>query len=73
MFKPNGFYSGLKGVEQFFTCPFGTFRSLTVENIAITVDEGAKEPTCIIFPQPESSFGEITVTNVTLNGKSIKP
>ena len=73
MFKPNGFYSALKGVEQFFTCPFGTFRSLTVENIAITVDEGAKDPTCVIFPQPESSFGEITITNVTFNGKSIKP
>ena len=71
MFKQNGFYGGKKEFEQFFTSPFGTFRKLTVDGIDITVDDGAMEPKYVVSPQPGSTFGDISITNIRLNGKEL--
>ena len=73
MFKPGGFYNNLEGVQEFFTNPFGTFHKLTIDGVDITVDEGAMEPKCVVYPQPGSTFGEIAMSNVRLNGQAIQP
>ncbi len=52
--------------------PFGTFKKVTVENIDITVDDGAVRPNHSIQPQPGSKFGEIAIKDVRINGEDVK-
>lgn len=67
MFGPGSLYTALGYNSS--DDPYGTFKRLTVENIAITVDDGAMKPRCYIRAQPGSSFGEIKVANIRLNGE----
>ncbi len=52
--------------------PFGTFKTCTLENISIQVDEGVPAPKVGIWPDKGTKFGEIKMENVTVNGKSLK-
>jgi hypothetical protein len=51
--------------------PYGTFDRATVDNIDITVEEGAPLPRRLTRPQPGTTFGSISITNVRINGKPI--
>ena len=44
---------------------------LTIEDVAITVGEGAKRPTVGIHPEEGTSFGGISKKNITINGEPL--
>ncbi|MBQ7179644.1 MAG: hypothetical protein IJS08_19660 [Victivallales bacterium] len=72
MFVPNGIlYENIMDNPELLYCPLGTFKHLTLEDITITVDEGAIEPKCIMYALPGSTLGKIDIRNVKLNGKDI--
>ena len=69
MFSPGGLYSAL-GYDSKDE-PYGTFKRVTIENVDVTVDEGAPTPTIHIHSEPRTTFGEIKASGVRINGKGI--
>ena len=62
MFGPGSMYGESRKAE-----PFGSFGRLTIEDVAITVGEGAKCPTVNIHPEEGTYFGRISKKNITIN------
>jgi len=55
--------------HDFTNEPVGTIRELTVDSISIRRTNGAPVPYSHIAPEKGSRFGELKVTNVTLDGE----
>ena len=66
MFGPGSMYGDACKDE-----PAGSFRTLTIEDVAITVGEGAKRPTVNIHPEEGTTFGIISKKNITINGEPL--
>jgi len=64
----DGFYSTK---HDFSKEPYGMIRKLTVDNISIRLTNGAPEPRKYVKPEPGTSFGTLTVTNVRLDGSPL--
>jgi len=70
MFSPKTLYSGLSGEHDYSKEPYGTFRTLTVEDIDLFTTNGGKNPVRRIAPQPGTSFGTMKVSRIRLNGEA---
>lgn len=68
MFAPGVTCPGIDAYPDWAHEPFGTVGRLTLENIAVTVGEGARTPPVVIAPQAGSAFGKIEARHVTVNG-----
>ena len=68
MFTQNGMYSASR---DFSKEPYGTLQRLTVENVSIRCTNGAARPTGWASAQPGSSFGEVSISNVTMDGAAV--
>ena len=66
MFQQGSLYGDARKDE-----PCGTVDGLTIENIDITVGEGAAKPGFEVRAQPGTEFGRITVRDVRVNGEPI--
>ena len=71
MFAAGSMYTKSNGLDV-ANEPYGTFKKVTVEDIDITVDDGAAHPSHSIQAQPGSTFGEIVIENVRINGEEFK-
>ena len=71
MFAAGSMYTKSNGLDV-VNEPYGTFKKVIVEDIDITVDDGAVHPSHSIHAQPGSTFGEIVIENVRINGEEFK-
>ncbi|MCR4574784.1 MAG: hypothetical protein K5787_13590 [Lentisphaeria bacterium] len=71
MFAAGSMYTKSNGLDV-VNEPYGTFKKVIVEDIDITVDDGAVHPSHSIQAQPGSTFGEIVIENVRINGEEFK-
>lgn len=67
MFNPQSGYNKL-GYDA-SNDPYGTFKTLTIKDIDITIGKGAVQPSYIVKAEPGSAFGEISISNVRIHSE----
>ena len=65
MFHPKGGYNNFG--HDASNEPYGTFKWLTIEDVDITVGPGAVQPHYVVRAEPDSTFGDITLSNIRIN------
>ena len=70
MFSPDSMYYDQAKALGFDPAKeaYGTFKTLIVEDVSITVDDGAVQPGLFICAEAGSAFGKISISNVRING-----
>ncbi len=70
MFTSSGMYKNRYDFDP-DSEPNGTLKKLTVENIEISVDEGACIPSMSIYSASQSMYSGIRIKGVSINGRSL--
>ena len=68
MFSSNSLYELPDGLS--LNEPYGTFKKLLIENIDITVGQGAVQPSYIIWAEQGSVFGDISMSGIRIFSES---
>ena len=52
--------------------PHGTIKKLTVEDVAIRRTNGAPVPSCHVVAEPDTAFGSLSVSRITVDGVELE-